>query len=135
MSSGPAAGQRGMTTITGVHTVGIPVTDQDRAVAFYVGTLGLESRMDAPVPQLGGRWIEVAPAGAATTLALVPAREGLAVGVETGVRLTTPDEKGLPAALVEQGVPVGEFLEWPGVPPMFKVEDPDGNGFEIVQGG
>lgn len=121
-------------TITGVHTVGIPVTDQDRAVAFYVGTLGLESRMDAPVPELGGRWIEVAPAGSATTLALVPSREGLPVGVETGVRLTTSDAEALHGELSDRGVHVGEYLDWPGVPPMFSVHDPDGNGFEIVQG-
>ena len=46
--------------ITGVHTVGIPVTDQDQAVAFYVDTLGLGVRLDRPLDQ-GARWIEVAP--------------------------------------------------------------------------
>jgi len=52
-------------TITGIHTVGVPVTDQDRAVEFYVDTLGLERRMDIPLEQFGGRWIEVAPPGGA----------------------------------------------------------------------
>ena len=33
--------------ITGVHTVGVPVTDQDRAIDFYVGTLGFDKRLDA----------------------------------------------------------------------------------------
>lgn len=55
-------GERVSTAITGIRTVGIPVTDQDRA-AFYVDTLGLEKRLDAPVEQIGGRWIEVAPPG------------------------------------------------------------------------
>ena len=49
------------TRITGVGTVGIPVTDQDRALEFYVGTLGFETRRDVPVG--AGRWIEVAPPG------------------------------------------------------------------------
>src|SRR5687767_4757935 len=61
------------TRITGVRTVGVPVTDQGRALTFYVQTLAFEKRLDAPVEQLGGRWIEVAPAGAAITIARVPA--------------------------------------------------------------
>ena len=48
--------------ITGVRTVGIPVTDQDRALAFYVDTLGFEVRLDLPLGR-GSRWIEVAPPG------------------------------------------------------------------------
>jgi catechol 2,3-dioxygenase-like lactoylglutathione lyase family enzyme len=66
------------------------VADQDRALEFYVGKLGFEKRLEAPMPG-GRRWIEVAPPGAATTIALVPARDGLPTGVETGIRFTTPD--------------------------------------------
>ena len=62
------------TPITDVRTVGVPVADQDRALAFYLEKLGFEKRLDAPVEQLGGRWIEVAPPRAATTIALVPTR-------------------------------------------------------------
>jgi lactoylglutathione lyase len=50
--------------ITDVRTVGVPVTDQDEAIAFYVEKLGFEKRLDLPVEQFGGRWIEVAPPGA-----------------------------------------------------------------------
>jgi catechol 2,3-dioxygenase-like lactoylglutathione lyase family enzyme len=71
--------------ITGVRTVGVLVTDQDRALDFYVGMLGLEKRLDADMGG-GRRWIEVAPAGAATSIALVRAHEGLPAGVETGIR-------------------------------------------------
>ena len=46
--------------ITDIRTVAVPVADQDRAVEFYVGKLGFEKRMDAPLQQLGGRWIVVA---------------------------------------------------------------------------
>ena len=119
--------------VQAVRTVGIPVTDQDRAIAFYVGTLGLEKRMDAPLPQLGGRWIEVAPAGAQTSLALVPAGDGLPAGVETGVRLAVESATSCHAELTAAGVDVGELLNWPGVPPMFSLRDPDGNGLEIVE--
>jgi catechol 2,3-dioxygenase-like lactoylglutathione lyase family enzyme len=119
--------------ITGVRTVGVPVTDQDRALAFYVDTLGFEKRLDAPVEQLGGRWIEVAPHGAEITIALVPAHEGVPAGVETGIRLTSEDAAAVHAELERRGADIGELLSWPGVPPMFAVRDPDGNGLEIVE--
>jgi lactoylglutathione lyase len=119
--------------LVGVRTVGIPVSDQDRAVAFYTDALGLQLRIDVPIPQFGGRWIEVAPPGAATTVALVPARDGLPAGVPTGVRFTTRDAAASHTALTGRGVEVGEVLRWPGVPPMFEAHDPDGNGFEIVE--
>ena len=117
--------------ITGVRTVGIPVTDQEQALNFYVGTLGLDKRLD--VPTGGGRWIEVAPGGTATTIALVAAHEGVPAGVETGVRLTAGSAEALHADLRAQGVDVGEILRWPGVPPMFAFRDQDGNGLEIVE--
>lgn len=53
--------------IEGVRTVGVRVADQDRALEFYVGTLGFEIRLDVLIGG-GGRWIEVAPAGATTTV-------------------------------------------------------------------
>jgi catechol 2,3-dioxygenase-like lactoylglutathione lyase family enzyme len=120
-------------TINSVRTIGVPVTDQDRALDFYLNTLGFEKRLDAPVPQFGGRWIEVAPADAAITIALVPAREGIPAGVETGIRLTTTNADAVRADLAGHGVDVGEVLRWPGVPPMFKLRDQDGNGLEVVE--
>jgi catechol 2,3-dioxygenase-like lactoylglutathione lyase family enzyme len=116
-----------------VMTIGVPVTDQDRALRFYLEALGLEMRRDVPLPQFGGRWIEVAPAAAAVTIALVPTREGLPAGVETGIRLTTRDAGAAHAELRARGVEVGELLRWPGVPAMFAVRDQDGNGLEIVE--
>jgi lactoylglutathione lyase len=119
--------------ITDVLTIGIPVTDQDHALAFYTNTLGFETRRDMPLPQ-SGRWLEVAPPGATVTIALVPAREGAPAGVETGVRFRAADARATRQALQAQGVDVGELLTWPGVPPMFALRDQDGNGLVIVQG-
>jgi catechol 2,3-dioxygenase-like lactoylglutathione lyase family enzyme len=121
-----------MTRITGVRTIGVPVTDQDRAVGFYVDQLGFEKRLDVPAGQFGGRWIEVAPPGSATSIALIAAKEGLPAGVETGIRLMADDAPALHADLLARGVDVGELLRWPGVPPMFAFRDQDGNGLEIV---
>ena len=119
------------TPITGLHTVGIPVTDQDRALAFY-GALGLETRLDVPMGE-GARWIEVALPGIAVSLALEPAHPGHPAGVETGIRLTTGDAEAANAALRSRGVDADDVLRWPGVPPMFAFRDQDGNGLEIVE--
>ena len=113
--------------IDGVRTVGIPVSDQDRALEFYVETLEFEKLMDAPVEQFGGRWIEVRPPGSTTTIALTPAREKAPAGVDTGIRFTTEDPAALHAQLSGRGVDVDELLRWEGVPLMFDFRDPNGN--------
>ncbi len=118
--------------ITGVRTVGVPVADQSRALTFYVDTLGFEKRLDFPRGD-GSRWIEVAPAGATTTIALVAAREGIPAGVETGIRFTAEHADAVHAAMRAHGVDAGEVLRWEGVPPMFAFRDQDGNGLEIVE--
>lgn len=120
------------TRITDVRTVGVPVADQHRALDFYVDTLGFETRLDAPLGE-DQRWIEVAPAGAETTIALVLSHEGVPSGVETGIRFTTADADAVHADLQAHGVDTDEVLRWDGVPPMFAFRDLDGNGLEIIE--
>jgi catechol 2,3-dioxygenase-like lactoylglutathione lyase family enzyme len=116
----------GRTHITGVGTVGVPVTDQDRALEFYVDKLGFEKRRDIPFG--AGRWIEVAPPGSPTTIALVPA------GVPSGIRLATEDTDADHTDLRARGVDVdAEVMRMPGAPPMFGLRDPDGNSLILVE--
>jgi catechol 2,3-dioxygenase-like lactoylglutathione lyase family enzyme len=122
---------RQLACITGLHTVGVPVTDQGAALAFY-RALGFETRLDVPMGE-GARWIEVAPPGVTVTLALELANGERPVGAETGIRLTTGDADAANAALHAQGVDADDVLRWPGVPPMFAFRDQDGNGLEIVE--
>jgi len=124
------------TTITDVRTIGITVTNQDEALAFFVDTLGFEKRLDAPIsPTM--RWVEVAPPGASTSIALnaaeAAANIGADVGADTGVRFTVPNAAAEHTAMRERGVDVGDLLRWDGVPPMFSFDDPDGNRFYIVE--
>ncbi len=123
------------TQITGVGTVGIHVADQARALAFYQDVLGFEVRRDMPFGG-GGRWLEVAPPGASTSIALMAAHDQVPVGIDTGIRLFTDDAEADHGALSDHGVDVdaeilrmGEF-----VPPMFTFRDPDGNTLYVVQG-
>jgi catechol 2,3-dioxygenase-like lactoylglutathione lyase family enzyme len=116
-----------------IRVVGIPVTDQDRALDFYVDVLGFGKRLDVPIGP-GRRWIVVgAPQGTAT-IALVAASPEVPAGVETGIRLVSRDVDTDHAALRAAGVDAGDVLRWPGVPAMFAFRDPDGNGLEIIEG-
>jgi catechol 2,3-dioxygenase-like lactoylglutathione lyase family enzyme len=122
------------TRVTQLGTVIVPVSDQDRAIEFYVGTLGFEKRADIPFGG-GERWVEVAPAGADTTIALSPPRPGESTGVATRIGFATTDVDADHAALVASGVDVdGEVMRMGDpVPPMFFFRDPDGNSSFIVQ--
>jgi catechol 2,3-dioxygenase-like lactoylglutathione lyase family enzyme len=123
-----------MNYFTGVRTVAVPVTDQDKALDFYVGTLGFELQMDAPLPQIGGRWLLVAPAGGGTSIALLRTSDSFPAGVDTGIRLATEDAATVHAALISKGVTTEELLTWPGVPPMFDFYDQDHNKLYVSQG-
>jgi catechol 2,3-dioxygenase-like lactoylglutathione lyase family enzyme len=123
------------TTVTQVGTVMVPVADQDRAIEFYTEKLGFELRSDTPFGE-GMRWVEVAPAGAATTVALVTPMEGQEVGVESRIAFTSNDVDADHAALREAGVDVDPEVMRMGdpVPPMFFFRDVDGNRLLLVQG-
>lgn len=125
---------RESTQIEGVGTVIVPVSDQDRSLDFYVGKLGFEKRSDVPMGE-AMRWVEVAPPGAVTTIAIVPPREGEPVGVQTRIALSTADIDGDHAALAARGVDVDAEVSRMGgpVPPMFWLRDPDGNILLLVQ--
>ena len=122
------------THISQVGTVMVPVSDQDRALEFYVDKLGFEKRVDTPYGE-GERWVEVAPAGAATTIALVPPREGDPTGIETRVALATDDADADHANLRARGVDADPEVMRMGdpVPPMFFIRDPDGNRLVVIE--
>jgi catechol 2,3-dioxygenase-like lactoylglutathione lyase family enzyme len=121
--------------ITAVGRVCVTVADTDRAIDFYVDTLGFEKVVDTPMGP-GMRWVEVAIADTKTTIALAPPPQGQeAGGSQTGICLDTSDVDADHAALKAAGADVDdEVTRWGGpVPPMFWVRDPDGNSLIVVQ--
>ncbi|WP_049575591.1 VOC family protein [Nonomuraea sp. SBT364] len=114
--------------ISHIVTVTVPVTDQDDALAFYTGVLGFEVRTDNPFPM--GRWLTVAPEGAASTLLLASWFPSMApIG---GLVLSAPDVEALAARLGEHGV----AHEGPADQPWGKqllFSDPFGNAFVVSQ--
>ena len=121
--------------ISKVGRVCVTIADTDRALDFYTGKLGFEKVVDVPMgPDM--RWVEVAVAGAETTIALAPPPEGKqAGGAETGIILDTSDVDAAHAALQEAGIDVDAEVTRYGdpVPPMFWLRDPDGNSLIIVE--
>ena len=84
----------------------VPVADQDRAVQFYTEVVGLEKRVDVPFGD-GNRWIEVAPPGAQTPIAICPPGPSAAAGgKDTGISLQTDDIDAYHAQLKDHGVDV-----------------------------
>jgi catechol 2,3-dioxygenase-like lactoylglutathione lyase family enzyme len=140
------------THITEVGTVFVPVTDQERALAFYVDLLGFEKRVDFVYGKEGIRWIEVAPPGAANSISLVPPGEGSsAARDEAHCAFATDDIEADHALLRRHGVDVDDEIARSGgrrsglislassvgdpVPAQCFFRDPDGNRFLLVQPG
>jgi catechol 2,3-dioxygenase-like lactoylglutathione lyase family enzyme len=121
--------------LTQVGRVVIPVADTERALEFYVDTLGFEKVVDTPMgPDM--RWVEVALPGKDTTIAIAPPPPGKeAGGKETGIILDTTDVDADHATLRAAGVDVDDEVTRFGgpVPPMFWLRDPEGNSLIIVQ--
>lgn len=129
--------------ITQVATVVVPVSDQDAALTFYVGTLGMRKVSDFTYAT-GERWVEVSPMDRSANLSLVVGRPERPTGVETGVVLMSTDVLSDLASLRDQGVaadeaplPEGEVVWWSGaplagVPTQFRLRDPDGNSLLVV---
>jgi catechol 2,3-dioxygenase-like lactoylglutathione lyase family enzyme len=119
--------------IGGISLVVVPSTNQDKAIEFYE-SLGFEKRTDVPFGDKY-RWVEVYPPTGTTGIALAPPREGDAVGVETGITLTTDDIDATHAHMRSLEVDVDAEVARMGdpVPPMFWFRDPDGNSLMVVQ--
>jgi lactoylglutathione lyase len=121
------------TTMSNIGVAMFTIADQDAAIDFYTRTVGWELRSDVAFGDEGGnRWVEVAPPGSATRLALNPPMGGQPGGSAIGVE--TSDVAGERERLQGAGVTVGDIMGGEGpVPRMFSFEDPDGNNVWVVQ--
>src|ERR1700693_2905849 len=124
------------TPVTKLANVIIPVADQDRALEFYTEALGLEKLADVPFGD-GNRWIEVAPSGTGTPIAICPPGPNVtAGGKDTAISLQTDDINAYYAQLKDRGVDVdAEVIRFGNaVPPLFWFRDPEGNTLMVVEG-
>jgi catechol 2,3-dioxygenase-like lactoylglutathione lyase family enzyme len=109
----------------------VPVSDQARAKSFYHDILGFELIRDEPMGP-GTRWIQLAPPGCATTIALVTWFETMRPGGLQGVMINCADIDAEHALLSGRGLALSEIKQEPwGRYAMFT--DPDGNGWILRQ--
>jgi lactoylglutathione lyase len=123
-----------MPKMTKVGRVMVPVSDQDEAIKFYTTALGFSLVADIPFGE-NSRWVEVAPPGGGTAIALVPPQGEYKPGRMTGIALESPDVAADHAELRAKGVDVDAELMGGagGVPPMFFFRDNNKNQLMIVQ--
>ena len=123
-----------MPQISTVGRVMVPVASQDDAIAFYTAKLGFTLAADVPFGD-GERWVEVAPPGGGTALALVPERGNYGRGRITGIALRSADPRADHAELAQAGVDVDpELMGGDGtVPLLFFFRDVDGNQLMVVE--
>jgi catechol 2,3-dioxygenase-like lactoylglutathione lyase family enzyme len=112
--------------IRGVKFVSIPVTDQDRALAFYTEVLGFRLLTDQPFNDKQ-RWLELGIPGADTRVVLLRFGEKLQPGGMLNITLWADDVEATARELKAKGV---EFIMEPkrmpyGTTSVFK--DIDGN--------
>jgi catechol 2,3-dioxygenase-like lactoylglutathione lyase family enzyme len=127
----PKVNRECVMAITSFEIVSVPVSDQERSRVFYRDVLGFAVVRDEPMGP-DSKWIQLAPPGCATTIALVTWFDGMKPGGLQGVMLNSSDIDADHRALSARGLELTRIEQQPwGRYAMFK--DPDGNGWILRQ--
>jgi predicted enzyme related to lactoylglutathione lyase len=114
-----------------LELVQLPVTDVDRAKAFYTEKVGFHADHDERVGD-AIRFVQLTPSGSACSIALGTGLSDMPPGSVRGLQLVVPDIHAARAELVERGVEVTEVQEFDWGSFVF-FSDPDGNGWAVQQ--
>ena len=114
-----------------LELVAVPVTDVDRAKAFYVDQVGFNADHDHQVSD-EMRFVQLTPPGSACSIAIGTGIMETEPGSVQGLQLVVSDADAARAHLVERGVEVGEVQEFPWGRFVF-FKDPDGNGWAVQE--
>jgi catechol 2,3-dioxygenase-like lactoylglutathione lyase family enzyme len=132
-----------------LEVVVVPVSDMDRAKAFYSEKVGFNVDVDSQ-PNDEFRVIQLTPPGSACSISLVkgPGTPDMKPGSLQGLQITTSDLPGVRAELTQRGVEISEIQTYDQGSGRFRpvegeletfnafafFRDPDGNGWAIQQG-
>ena len=114
-----------------LELVAVPVSDVDRAKAFYTAQVGFNADHDHRVSD-EMRFVQLTPPGSACSIAMGTGIMDTAPGSVQGLQLVVSDVDAARAQLVERGVEVGEVQEFPWGRFVF-FNDPDGNGWAVQE--
>src|SRR3954469_21098907 len=117
-----------------VELIPLPVSDVDRAIAFYADKLGFNKDFDVR-PSEGVRIVQLTPDGSGCSVGFGTGLDvfSAAPGSVRGLHLVVEDIAEARAELVSRGVAVGEIHDFGGGVKGANFADPDGNTFELQE--
>jgi predicted enzyme related to lactoylglutathione lyase len=119
------------TTSWRLELVQVPVSDVDRAKAFYVDQVGFAADHDHQVSD-ELRFVQLTPPGSACSIALTTGAHRMAPGSIEGLQIVVEDADAAREQLTARGVDASEVQEFPWGRFVF-FQDPDGNGWALQQ--
>lgn len=112
-----------------LELIQVPVSDIDRAKAFYVEKVGFRADHDHQVTD-ELRFVQLTPPGSACSIALTSGAHQMKPGSIDGIQMVVEDAEATRAELAQRGVEVSDVQTFPwGTFVFFK--DPDGNGWAL----
>ncbi len=112
-----------------LELVTVPVSDVDRAKAFYVDQVGFSSEQDVVV-DAERRFVELMPPGSPCSIALTTGYVDSEPGSSKGLQVNVDDVEEVHAFLRNRDVDVSDIQEYPWGRFCF-FSDPDGNGWSV----
>ena len=112
-----------------LELVQVPVSDVDRAVAFYTEQAGFNLDHDHQVTD-GLRFVQLTPPGSPASIAIGTGLSEMAPGSVQGLQLVVSDIQTAHDELAGRGVEVSDVQDFPWGSFVF-FSDPDGNGWAV----
>ena len=114
-----------------LELVAVPVTDVDRAKAFYVDQVGFNPDHDHTVTD-DLRFVQLTPPGSACSIAIGKGITEAAPGSVSGLQMVVADIEAARTHLAGRGVAVSDVRDYPWGRFVF-FADPDGNGWAVQE--
>ena len=114
-----------------LELVAVPVTDVDRAKAFYADKVGFNVDHDHQVNE-EMRFVQLTPPGSACSIAIGTGIMETEPGSVKGLQLVVSNIEAARAEIAGRGVEVSEVQDFPWGRFLF-FSDPDGNGWAVQQ--
>ena len=114
-----------------LELIPVPVSDVDRAKAFYTENAGFTLDNDVQVRE-GLRFVQLTPPGSACSIAVGEGITEMQPGSLDGLQVVVADIEAARSELAGRGVEVGEIQDFPWGRFVF-FKDPDGNAWSVQQ--
>jgi catechol 2,3-dioxygenase-like lactoylglutathione lyase family enzyme len=112
-----------------LELIQVPVSDIDRAKAFYVEKVGFNVDHDYQVSE-ELRFVQLTPPGSACSVALTSGTHQMRPGSVEGLQMVIDDAESSRQELAARGVEVSDVQVFPWGNFVF-FKDPDGNGWAL----